>query len=236
MIFLAIMIFSAVCGHAACGAQINENDIVFFGDSTTAHMKLRGGIPEERVWTGKANTVLFRTVCEGKPIYFEDEDRAVSLADAAKERKPKVLVITLGVSGGAGFMPEEKFVAVYEKMIDTVTENSPKTKIFVQSILPLSDKSTVHYKKLSKQAVCEANEWIKGLCARKGITYIDSHSLLCGEDGYLKKVYQNDEYMHLTSAAYRVIIDNVYKTVINSETNTKTEGEKQSCRKIWVEG
>mgnify|MGYP006982727645 CR=1 FL=1 len=74
--------------------------------------------------------MLFRTVCEGKPIYFEDEDRSVSLADAAKERKPKVLVITLGVSGGAGFMPEEKFVAAYEKMIDTVTGNSPRRYSF----------------------------------------------------------------------------------------------------------
>ena len=124
------MIFSAVGGQTVCGS-VNEDGIVFFGDSTTAHMKLRGGIPESRVWTGKANTVLFRTVCEGKPIYFEDEERAVSLAEAARERKPKVLVITLGVSGGAGFMPEEKFVAVYEEMIDTVRKNSPETKIFV---------------------------------------------------------------------------------------------------------
>lgn len=235
VIFSVIMIFSAVGGQTVCGS-VNEDGIVFFGDSTTAHMKLRGGIPENRVWTGKANTVLFRTVCEGKPIYFEDEERAVSLAEAARERKPKVLVITLGVSGGAGFMPEEKFVAVYEEMIDTVRKNSPETKIFVQSILPLSDKSVKHYKRLSKQAVCEANEWIRRLCSKKGIPYIDSYSLLCDENGYLEKIYQNDEYMHLTSAAYRVIIDNVYKTIKNTETDRKAKGEKQSCRKIWVEG
>ena len=148
----AIIIFaaSAICVCAAENVSpLSENDIVFFGDSTTAHMKLRGGIPAERVWSGKANTVLFRTVCEGKPIYFEDEERAVSLAEAVREKQPKILVITLGVSGGAGFMPKDKFISVYENIIATVRENSPDTLLFVQSILPLSGKSARHYDKLS---------------------------------------------------------------------------------------
>ena len=41
------MIFSAVGGQTVCGS-VNEDEIVFFGDSTTAHMKLRGGIPENK--------------------------------------------------------------------------------------------------------------------------------------------------------------------------------------------
>lgn len=190
-------------------------------------MKLRGGIPESRVWSGKANTVLFRTVCEGKPIYFEDEDRAVSLAGAVGERKPKILVITLGVSGGAGFMPEEKFVAVYKEMIKTVRENSPETRIFVQSILPLSDRSVLHYKKLSKEAVKAANEWIRRLCEEENIPYIDTHSLLCDDSGYLKKIYQNDEYMHLTTAAYKIIINNIYESIKNSSIKSSSEGREE---------
>ncbi len=181
-------------------------------------MKLRGGIPAERVWSGKANTVLFRTVCEGKPIYFEDEERAVSLAEAVRERQPKILVITLGVSGGAGFMPRDKFISVYENIIATVRENSPDTRLFVQSILPLSDKSVHHYDKLSKQAVTEANGWIRQVCENYGVPYIDTHRLLTDSDGYLKRIYQNDEYMHLTSAAYKVIIENIYSFISNSGT------------------
>ena len=96
----AIIIFaaSAICVCAAENVSpLSENDIVFFGDSTTAHMKLRGGIPAERVWSGKANTVLFRTVCEGKPIYFEDEERAVSLAEAVREKQPKIPYIMISL-------------------------------------------------------------------------------------------------------------------------------------------
>lgn len=215
-VFLILTALIAGAFYVSGENGFNENDVIFFGDSTTAHMKLRGGIPESRVWSGKANTVLFRTVCEGKPIYFEDEGRAVSLAGAVGERKPKILVITLGVSGGAGFMPEEKFVAVYKEMIKTVRENSPETRIFVQSILPLSDRSVLHYKKLSKEAVKAANEWIRRLCEEENIPYIDTHSLLCDDSGYLKKIYQSDEYMHLTTAAYKIIINNIYESIKNS--------------------
>ena len=83
-VFLILTAFAAGAFRISGENGFNENDVIFFGDSTTAHMKLRGGIPESRVWSGKANTVLFRTVCEGKLIYLEDEDRAVSLAEAVR--------------------------------------------------------------------------------------------------------------------------------------------------------
>jgi lysophospholipase L1-like esterase len=42
------------------------------------------------------------------------------------------------------------------------------------------------------------------------IPYVDTHSLLIDPNtGYLKPEYQNDEYMHLTAAAYEVILGNL---------------------------
>jgi hypothetical protein len=55
----------------------SENPVdrmTFFGDSTTAHLALRGGIPKERVWSGAGSTVLFQTVfvcCAGVAITGE---------------------------------------------------------------------------------------------------------------------------------------------------------------------
>ena len=204
-----------VCFSAGLGA-LGKNDIYFFGDSTTAHLAVRGGIPRERVWSGQARTVLFETVNRTRCVWLEAENRNYKIAEAAAKVKPPILVITLGVSGGAGFMPEDKFVAVYKEMIDTVKANSPETRLFAQSILPLSDRSVLHYKKLSKEAVAVANEWICRLCEEENVPYIDTHSLLCDDSGYLKKIYQNDEYMHLTTAAYKIIINNVYESIKNS--------------------
>lgn len=199
---------------SACDVEpYSRDDVVFFGDSTTAHMKLRGGVDEARVWSGQANTVLFSSVNDICPVYFADENRSLSLADAVSEKRPAILVITLGVSGGAGMVPEHKFKSIYKEMIDTVRSFSPDTVLFVQSILPLSDKSRKHFKLLTKEAVEEANGWIKQVCEDEDVCFIDTYPLLCDGDGYLKKIYQNDEYMHLTRRAYEVILDNVYKTV-----------------------
>lgn len=209
---LAVML-SSLAVRACDVKPIKTDDVVFFGDSTTAHLAVRGGVPADRVWSGKTSTVLFSSVCDVASVYDREHDVSMTLADAVREKKPAVLVITLGVSGGAGFMPEKNFKRVYSEMIDTVRTNSPDTILFAQSVLPLSADSAKHYEKLTKEAVLEANVWIRQVCEEKDVPYIDTHPLLCGRDGYLKKEYQNDEYMHLTSAAYSVVLKNVYGRV-----------------------
>jgi lysophospholipase L1-like esterase len=205
------MLFGASLPLSAAGAL---DRVTFFGDSTTAHLCVRGGIPSNRVWSGAGSTVLFETVNKIKCVHLSAENRDMTLAEAVAFKKPSILVITLGVSGGAGILQKERFTAIYREMLSSVRKASPSTKILVQSILPLSDKSVKHYKTLTRSAVSQANGWIKALCAEMNIPYLDTHSLLIDPaTGYLKAEYQNDEYMHLTSAAYAVMLENIKKAI-----------------------
>ena len=184
--------------------------MTFFGDSTTAHLALRGGIPQERVWSGVGSTVLFETVNAVKCVHLQKENRDLSLAEAVALKKPRILVITVGVSGGAGRLSRESFVDIYRELLLSVRKASPETKLLVQSLLPLSDKSVKHYKRLTKEAVVQANGWVRELCAELQIPYVDTHAKLIDPNtGYLKPEYQNDEYMHLTAQAYEVILANL---------------------------
>ena len=210
-----ISAFLIVLGVAVmpCGAAKSDGtaeamiqNVFFFGDSTTAHLAVRGGIPKERVWSGEGSTMLFTSVND-RSVKIGDE--LMSLAEAAARYRPKILVITVGASGGAGFLKEDRFKSIYKKMLDGVRLASPETKIIVQSIYPLSDKSKKYYKKLTRQAVVDANEWIKDVCRECGVPYIDAHSLLVDKNGYLRPEFQNDEYLHLTKAAYDVILYNL---------------------------
>ena len=188
--------------------------VTFFGDSTTAHLSVRGGVPQNRVWSGAGSTVLFETVNKIKCVHLSTEGCDVTLAEAVRLKKPQILVITIGVSGGAGVLPKERFIATYREMLDSVRRASPSTKILVQSILPLSDRSVKHYKSLTKDSVVKANGWIKSLCQEMGIPYLDTHALLLDPaTGYLKAEYQNDEYMHLTSEAYAVLLENIRRKI-----------------------
>ena len=184
--------------------------MTFFGDSTTAHLALRGGIPQERVWSGVGSTVLFETVNAVKCVHLQKENRDLSLAQAVALKKPQILVVTVGVSGGAGRLSRESFVGIYRELLLSVRKASPETKLLVQSLLPLSDQSVKHYKRLTKEAVAQANGWVRELCAELQIPYVDTHAKLIDPNtGYLKPEYQNDEYMHLTAQAYEVILANL---------------------------
>jgi lysophospholipase L1-like esterase len=216
LLFRKLLFLSLICAvfwgcSLTLEASVTSLDrVTFFGDSTTAHLSVRGGIPQNRVWSGAGSTVLFETVNKIKCVHLSEEGRDVTLAQAVQLKRPQILVITIGVSGGAGVLPKERFIAIYREMLDSVRRASPSTKILVQSILPLSDRSVKHYRNLTKASVEQANGWIKSLCREMGIPYLDTHALLIDPStGYLKAEYQNDEYMHLTAQAYEVILANL---------------------------
>ena len=209
----AFLVFAVFLSYPCQAFALSGDPIdrmTFFGDSTTAHLALRGGIPKERVWSGAGSTVLFETVNAVKCVHLQKENRDVTVAEAVRCKKPQILVITVGVSGGAGRLTRESFVDIYRELLLSVQNASPETKILVQSLLPLSDRSVKHYKRLTKEAVLQANVWLRELCEEMRIPYVDTHAKLIDPDtGYLKPEYQNDEYMHLTAAAYEIILENL---------------------------
>ena len=208
--FLVFAVFLSYPCQAFALSGDPVDRMTFFGDSTTAHLALRGGIPKERVWSGAGSTVLFETVNAVKCVHLQKENRDVTVAEAVRCKKPQILVITVGVSGGAGRLTRESFVDIYRELLLSVQNASPETKILVQSLLPLSDRSVKHYKRLTKEAVLQANVWLRELCEEMRIPYVDTHAKLIDPDtGYLKPEYQNDEYMHLTASAYEIILENL---------------------------
>lgn len=209
-VFLVLSIFLSPSLKTLAVSDDPVERMTFFGDSTTAHLALRGGIPWERVWSGVNSTVLFETVNAVKCVHLQKENRDLKLADAVACKKPQILVITVGVSGGAGRLSRENFLAIYRELLLSVRKASPDTKLLVQSLLPLSDKSVKHYKRLTKDAVVQANVWVRELCEELQIPYVDTHARLIDPNtGYLRSEYQNDEYMHLTAQAYEVILANL---------------------------
>ena len=209
-VFLVCAVFLSSSLKTLAVSDDPVDRMTFFGDSTTAHLALRGGISWDRVWSGVNSTVLFETVNTVKCVHLKRENRDLSLAEAVAFKKPRILVITIGVSGGAGRLSRENFVGIYRELLLSVRKASPETKILVQSLLPLSDKSVNHYKRLTKEAVVQANGWVRELCEELQIPYVDTHAKLIDRNtGYLKPEYQNDEYMHLTAAAYEVILENL---------------------------
>ena len=91
------------------------------------------------------------------------------------------------------------------KLLDRFAEESPWTKIYVQSILPVNGvdtkaKAKNHWKKGAE--IIEANKLIEALCeGRKNVLYIDVYSALVDQKGMLDQRYTNDG-LHLMGEGY----------------------------------
>jgi lysophospholipase L1-like esterase len=82
----------------------------------------------------------------------------------------------------------------YEKILVRIKERSPKTRVFVQSILPR--------KKRFANRIQALNLSLNQLAEQYGYTYIDLFSHFCDERLALKSGFTND-HLHLLAAGYQ---------------------------------
>lgn len=179
--------------------------IVFLGDSTTyglaRYSMLRGGRNTKQVWTPLSGTLTLWQATMTK-IYYPDDDCELLISEAVERKKPEILVVTLGVNGIA-IMKEDYFVSEYEKLINSVMEKSPDTKIILQSIFPVASSYRAQ-EQINNEKITAANGWIAALADKLGIWYLDTYSALVGEDGYLPEEYQNGDGMHLNETSFTI--------------------------------
>jgi lysophospholipase L1-like esterase len=118
-------------------------------------------------------------------------------------QKPEKIFLAIGVNDikrGANINDVSRN---HERIIKLIREDSPKTKLYVQSILPVNEAMLADiYAKITNERVSKANEKLKELTQKYGCFYIDLHqSKLKGDDGQLKKELSTDG-LHLQPNAY----------------------------------
>ena len=171
------------------------NRIVFLGDSRTYGLKafsmLDGGEKTTQVWTPKNGTMSIWDMCRQKIVYPETNTEMTS-AEAAAKKQPDILVISLGINGFE-MVKKDYFVAEYLKLIESVKQASPNTKIILQSMFPVCRSYTL----LANDTIREGNKWIIEIAKRAEVYYLNTQEVLTDEEGYLIEEYSTDG-CHLT--------------------------------------
>lgn len=203
---------------------VNEYDqayidsIIFFGESTTAHMRSRGvlsgGTNTKQVWADSSNTMMLDIDIGIKSIVYPDTGKEMTVADAVAQKKPKYIVLTFGLNGIVSFHNNQQlFVGSYKKLIETIQENSPNTKIILQSAFPVAEakyQSSWAYSAspdMINEYIDTLNEWAIDIAKSfENVKYIDTAQLLKDANGYLRPEYQTDG-IHLTADAYKAILN-----------------------------
>ncbi|MBE6651552.1 MAG: hypothetical protein E7613_09625 [Ruminococcaceae bacterium] len=194
--------------EGADAGQEYIDSMVFIGDSTTHGMiyygVLSGGKNTKQVWTPKSGTLAMWNLLTEKIVY-PDNGTEMLIGDAIAAKKPDKVVLTLGVNGVSS-LSETEFKKYYNGLIEEIKERSPETKIILQSIYPVCDYYQ-YVKSISMEKINRANTWISQLAEENGLYYLNTISVLLGDNGYLKESYCNGDGIHISGEGFKVILD-----------------------------
>lgn len=116
--------------------------------------------------------------------------------------KPAKLFLMIGINDVAAGRSVDTIVERIGKIIDRFQQESPHTKFYLQSLLPVNDCYGMFKGHTSRgDVVKEINAQLRNLAREKGVTYIDLHSSFSNADGKMIPEYTNDG-LHLLGEGY----------------------------------
>ena len=162
-----------------------DSDIVFIGDSLTRGENFQEYFPDKKI----INLGISGDSLSGI------SKRAFIIS----ELTPEMIFVEGGVNS-LGSNSVDSLAAQYESMIAEIIADNPGDEVFIQSILPISNKNQTGG--LTNENIVKLNAKLQEIAERQGVTYIDVYSVyvLNGEMNpeYTKDgVHLKDEYKYL---------------------------------------
>ncbi|MDX9772359.1 MAG: GDSL-type esterase/lipase family protein [Bacteroidales bacterium] len=176
-----------------------RNEIIFLGNSIT------DGAEWFEMFDNKR--------CHNRGISADVTDGILLRLDAITRLKPAKIFIMIGVNDLSRNMTVDQITANYRTILERIKAETPKTKVYVESVLPVNPATGMALNHTNKTGVImELNGRLSELATEFGHTYIDLFSLMADSDNHLPGKYSIDG-LHLTYEGYRVWVDAIRKYV-----------------------
>lgn len=119
--------------------------------------------------------------------------------------KPAKIFLLTGINDVSHDLTADSVLVMYKQLVSKIKSGSPKTKLYIQSLLPVNDEFTRFPKVHNKtQVILDINKGLKQLAKEYRCVYIDIYShLLAQGTQSLDKKYTNDG-LHLLAPGYLV--------------------------------
>lgn len=168
---------------------VTSKDIIFLGNSIT------NGCEWSELFQNKhvKNRGISGDICMG--VY----DRL----DPIVKGKPAKIFLLIGINNVSRGASADTIVSEIGMIIRKIKKESPKTKLYLQSVLPVNDCYGMFGGHTSRwQVVKQINDLLQPLAQKEGATYIDLYShFVDGDTGKMKPQYTNDG-LHLLGKGY----------------------------------
>ena len=165
-----------------------EGEILFVGNSITA-----GGEWSELFNNPNVkNRGISGDVTEG--VLFRLEE--------ITDSKPSKIFLMIGVNDLSLGISIDSILTNYETILTKILDETPSTKIFIQSILPVNDEYDYFKDHTDKgNSILILNEKIQRLSEKYNQTYVDLFSSFANHEGKLKRQFTFDG-LHLNGKGY----------------------------------
>jgi hypothetical protein len=169
----------------------DTNEIIFLGNSITDHCN----------W----NELFSNSNIKNRGIGGDIINGVIDRIDEVVSSNPKKIFLMIGINDLGRKNSVTQILKDYENLITTITEKSPKTKLFIQSVLPSYKRTD-----LLNSDIRSINAGLVTLSEKYGLTYLNIFDVLKTEKNELDPTYTFDG-LHLNGKGYLK-----WKDVINS--------------------
>ena len=167
---------------------ITPKDIVFIGNSITNGAEWNELFPRKRV--------------KNRGISGDTSEGVYDRLDPVVKGKPAKIFILIGINDISRDVKVEDIVLNMKRIVKEIQNKSPKTKIYIQSILPVNPDFGIFKGHEKPQLIKEINQQYQNIAKEYNVNYINlyPHFLEEGTDRMNEK-YTN-EGLHLLGEGY----------------------------------
>jgi lysophospholipase L1-like esterase len=163
---------------------MDTSNVVFLGNSNTEGFDLEKFFSESK----PVNRGISGDHIDGLLERFDD---------SVLKLKPSKLFVMIGINDIGAGDSDSLIQSNYQKLLRLILKSLPKTRVYIQSILP----TTAIWANCPVEKIKRTNKFIQDFSTRFGFTWIDLYSKFATKEGYLINDYSIDG-LHLNSKGY----------------------------------
>ncbi len=177
----------------------SKNEVVFLGNSIT----------DGAEWF----ELLGNKKCRNRGISADVTEGVLLRLDAVTKLQPAKIFIMIGVNDLSRNMTVDEITANYRTILERIRKESPRTKVYVESVLPVNPATGMARNHTDKtELIMELNGRLKSLASEFGHTYIDLFSVMADSNNYLPRKCSIDG-LHLSYEGYRIWAETIREFV-----------------------
>ena len=177
---------------------VTSKDIIMLGNSLTEG--------------GNWNELFGARNIRNRGIIGDDTKGILGRMHQVTQGKPKKVFLLIGINDIANDVSTDSIVSNISKIVSDIKQKSPKTKIYLQSILPINE-SFGRYKRLidKTSVVVDTNRKIERLAKKQKVNYLNIYPLFLEKNSSSLRKDLTSDGLHLNKDGYLIWVKELKK-------------------------